>query len=73
MQSELKRDILKLFSDGERKKSYSLRGVDGLDSDDLNSLLSLCRVYERDGELGGWKEKITHQRIADVLIKYGMW
>ena len=74
MYMELKRDILKLYSRGEQKKSYTLRGISGLTADDISNLLTYCGLYEREGEIAeGWKERVTSPKMADVLIKYGMW
>ena len=71
---ELKKDILKLQSKENKSGLYTLRGVNGLDGDDLHSLLSMCTLYEREGEISeAWKQKITHPQIAEVLVKYKMW
>lgn len=75
MYMKLKMDILKLMSkrDERSQKTFTLRGIDGLDADDLTNLLSLCELYEREGDIGGWRDKITRTRVAEVLVKYGMW
>lgn len=74
MYLELKMDILKILSKGQSGKTFTLRGIDGLDGDDMTNLLSLCGLYEREGEISEpWKEKITHTRVAEVLVKYKMW
>lgn len=74
MYLELKTDILKLYGKNAPKKTYSLRGVNGLTPDDISNLLSYCTLYERTGEISdGWKEKVTSQKMKDVLIKYKMW
>lgn len=73
MYLDLKRDILKILSKGERKESYSLKGIDGLEGDDLNNLLKLCNLYEREGDLGNYRDIITHKPMIDVLVKYKMW
>lgn len=71
---ELKHDILKLQSKENKTGKYSLKGIDGLDGDDLHSLLLYCGLYEREGEISQpWKDKITHPQIAEVLVKYKMW
>lgn len=73
MVHELKRDILKLFHAEKSQTTYTLRGVDGLDADDIANLLTYCRLYENEGEIKeGWKER-CNVRMADVLMKYGMW
>lgn len=73
MYLELKRDILKIMAKGERKDSYSLKGIDGLEGDDLNNLLKLCALYEREGDLGNYRDIITHRPMVEVLVKYKMW
>ena len=74
MYQELKRDILKLYRDGEQKKSYNLRGINGLTPDDISNLMSFCTLYEREGEIKEpWKERISNEKVAEVLVKYQMW
>lgn len=73
MAQELKIDILKLYKAGKPRPSYTLRGIDGLTADDIENLLAYCRLYENEGKISeGWKER-CNIRMAEVLIKYGMW
>lgn len=73
MYLELKKDILKLYG-GSPKKSYTLKGVNGLTADDIKNLLSYCTLYERTGEIDdGWKERVKSKAMREVLIRYKMW
>lgn len=72
--NDLKRDILKTLGKGQSGRTFTLRGVNNLDGEDMASLLSLCNLYDNEGEISEpWKEKITRTRIAEVLVKYQMW
>lgn len=71
MYRELKRDILKAMA--KEQTYYNLKGVK-VSREDCQSLVTLCGLYEREGEISEpWKEKITSTPIAEVLIKYRMW
>ena len=70
MYLELKRDILKAMS--TPRTVYSLKGIK-VSREDCQSLMTLCNLYEREGDIGNWRDAVTSTPIAEVLIKYKMW
>lgn len=74
MYEDLKRDILKVMGSGkDGQRYYQLKGIK-VSREDCQSLMTLCGLYEREGEISEpWKDKITSTAIAEVLVKYKMW